>query len=99
MHEAVARLPMALALLSLPVTARIGDSLRTAVADLHNLADWACFDTGDTGDPGRCPPSAHGLRTRRGARRAAVRSGGEGTLVIERRRGVHRNGEPLFLAR
>ncbi|ONI92131.1 hypothetical protein ALI22I_05890 [Saccharothrix sp. ALI-22-I] len=96
MHEAVARLPMALALLSLPVTARIGDALRTAVADLHNLADWACSDTGDTG---RCPPSAHGPRTRRGARRAAVRPGGEGTLVIERRRGVHRNGEPLFLAR
>jgi hypothetical protein len=48
--EAVARLPMALALLDLPVTDRVGDSLRTAVADMHNLAGWACFDTGRTGE-------------------------------------------------
>lgn len=48
--EAVARLPMALALLGLPVVARVGDSLRAAVADLHNLAGWACFDTGRTGE-------------------------------------------------
>ncbi|PSL57024.1 hypothetical protein B0I31_1021 [Saccharothrix carnea] len=48
--EVVGRLPAALALLDLSVTARIGDSLRTAVADLHNLAGWACFDTGRTAE-------------------------------------------------
>ena len=48
--EAVARLPVALALLGLPVAARTGGSLRTAVADLHNLAGWACFDIGRTGE-------------------------------------------------
>lgn len=48
--EAVARLPVALALLGLPAAARIGGPLRTAVADLHNLAGWACFDTGRTGE-------------------------------------------------
>lgn len=48
--EAVGRLPAALALLERPVAARIGDSLRTAVADLHNVAGWACFDTDRTGE-------------------------------------------------
>lgn len=48
--EAVARLPMALALLVLPVAVRVGAALRTAVADLHNLAGWTCFDTGRTGE-------------------------------------------------
>jgi hypothetical protein len=47
--EAVAGLPAALALLELPVADRIAGPLRTAVADLHNLAGWACFDTGRTG--------------------------------------------------
>ncbi|MER5261821.1 tetratricopeptide repeat protein [Actinosynnema sp. NPDC002837] len=48
--EAVGRLPAALSLLERTVTARIGHSLRTAVADLHNVAGWACFDTGRTGE-------------------------------------------------
>ncbi|MEV8444071.1 tetratricopeptide repeat protein [Actinosynnema sp. NPDC051121] len=48
--EAVGRLPAALALLERTGTARIGHSLRTAVADLHNAAGWVCFDTGRTGE-------------------------------------------------
>ncbi|GAA3463647.1 tetratricopeptide repeat protein [Saccharothrix longispora] len=48
--EVVARLPMALALLPLASTERVGHALRTAVADLHNLAGWVCFDTGRTGE-------------------------------------------------
>ncbi|MEU6152101.1 tetratricopeptide repeat protein [Actinosynnema sp. NPDC047251] len=43
---AVARLPAALRLLSLPVAERLDGPLHTAVADLHNLAGWASFDVG-----------------------------------------------------
>ncbi|WP_157357304.1 tetratricopeptide repeat protein [Amycolatopsis nigrescens] len=39
-------LPRARALLGSPVTDRVAALLATAVADLHNLAGWACFDTG-----------------------------------------------------
>ncbi len=47
---AVGRLPSALALLELPGTARVTRALRTAVADLHNVAGWTSFDTGLTSD-------------------------------------------------
>ncbi|EWC60474.1 putative regulatory protein [Actinokineospora spheciospongiae] len=43
---AVARLPAARALLGLHVADDVLGPLCTAVADLHNLAGWACFDTG-----------------------------------------------------
>ncbi|MBB5955904.1 hypothetical protein FHS29_002485 [Saccharothrix tamanrassetensis] len=43
---AVARLPSAVALLDLPGAGEVVVPLHTAVADLHNLAGWASFDTG-----------------------------------------------------
>ncbi|MBB5960673.1 hypothetical protein FHS29_007301 [Saccharothrix tamanrassetensis] len=49
-EAAVARLPAALALLGLPTADRVVAPLRTEVADLHNLAAWACFDMGRAGD-------------------------------------------------
>lgn len=42
----LASLPAAHALLDLPAADAVTGSLRTAVADLHNLAGWMCFDTG-----------------------------------------------------
>lgn len=48
--EVVGRLPAALALLDLPVAAPIGGPLRTAVADLHNVAVCHLLDgQGDSG--------------------------------------------------
>lgn len=45
-EAAQARLPAALAMLDLPTPDRLVAPLRTAVADLHNMAAWASFDTG-----------------------------------------------------
>ncbi|XVS60930.1 tetratricopeptide repeat protein [Actinosynnema sp. CA-299493] len=44
--EAVAALPVALAMLGVPVAERLVGPLHTAVADLHALAGWASFDIG-----------------------------------------------------
>jgi len=46
----MASLPAADALLGVPATDPIASRLRRAVADLHNLAGWVCFDTGLRGD-------------------------------------------------
>ncbi|MEJ2854240.1 MULTISPECIES: tetratricopeptide repeat protein [unclassified Saccharothrix] len=43
---AVSRLPSALALLGRPRADDVSGPLSVAVADLHNLAGWCCFDTG-----------------------------------------------------
>ncbi|MEU4745224.1 tetratricopeptide repeat protein [Actinosynnema sp. NPDC023658] len=45
---AVSLLPSALALLGRPCADDVSGQLRAAVADLHNLAGWSCFDTGLT---------------------------------------------------
>ncbi|PRY44939.1 hypothetical protein CLV43_102504 [Umezawaea tangerina] len=42
----VGALPMADALLRVPASAEVATRMRRAVADLHNLAGWVCFDTG-----------------------------------------------------
>jgi tetratricopeptide (TPR) repeat protein len=42
----MASLPAARALLGVPATDAVATRLRTAVADLHNLAGWVCFDVG-----------------------------------------------------
>ncbi|WP_157357418.1 tetratricopeptide repeat protein [Amycolatopsis nigrescens] len=44
----LAYLPGTHALLRAPAGERVAARLSTAVADLHNLAGWTCFDTGDT---------------------------------------------------
>lgn len=45
-EAAVSRLPSALALLEHPGADDVSGPLHAAVADLHNLAGWSCFDTG-----------------------------------------------------
>ncbi|MET1075697.1 MAG: tetratricopeptide repeat protein [Umezawaea sp.] len=42
----VGALPMADALLNVPASTAVATRMRRAVADLHNLAGWVCFDTG-----------------------------------------------------
>ncbi|WNV86051.1 tetratricopeptide repeat protein [Umezawaea sp. Da 62-37] len=42
----VGALPMADALLRVPASTGVAARMRRAVADLHNLAGWVCFDTG-----------------------------------------------------
>jgi hypothetical protein len=48
--SAVSRLPSALALFDHPVADEVFGPLCTAVADLHNLAGWSCFDIGLTAE-------------------------------------------------
>jgi hypothetical protein len=52
--EAVAALPVALAMLGVPVAERLVGPLHTAVADLHNLAGWASFDIGLVDEARNC---------------------------------------------
>lgn len=47
-EAAVSRLPSALALFDHPGASDLSGPLHAAVADLHNLAGWSCFDTGLT---------------------------------------------------